>query len=59
MPTLRAESEHFELVARLYEGELGIYIDYWASNVPVLNAKVEVELNGRKVPSPSSMRRPW
>lgn len=48
MPTLRAESEQFELVARLYPDELGIYIDHWASNAPLLNAEVEVELNGRK-----------
>lgn len=48
VPTLRAESEQFELVARLYEDELGIYIDRWSSNVPLLNAEVEVEVNGRK-----------
>ncbi|MBX9849538.1 MAG: hypothetical protein K2X64_09610, partial [Rhodocyclaceae bacterium] len=27
VPTMRAESEQFELVARLYPDELGIYID--------------------------------
>jgi hypothetical protein len=48
VPTLRAESEQFELVARLYADELGIYIDRWASNAPLLHAEVEVELNGRK-----------
>jgi hypothetical protein len=48
VPTLRAESEQFELVARLYEDELGIYIDRWSSNVPLLHAEVEVEVNGRK-----------
>ena len=48
VPTLRAESEQFELVARLYADELGIYIDRWASNVPLLNAEVELEVNGRK-----------
>jgi hypothetical protein len=48
VPTLRTESEQFELVARLYPDELGIYIDRWASNVPLLNAEVEVELNGIK-----------
>jgi hypothetical protein len=47
-PTLRAESEQFELVARLYADELGIYIDRWASNAPLLHAEVEVELNGKK-----------
>lgn len=48
VPMLHAESEQFELVARLYEKELGIYIDRWASNVPLLNAEVEVEVNGLK-----------
>jgi hypothetical protein len=47
-PTLRAESEQFELVARLYADELGIYIDRWASNAPLLHADVEVELNGKR-----------
>lgn len=51
VPTLTTQSETFELVARLYEGELGLYIDYWGSNAPVLNASVEVEFNGRKVPA--------
>lgn len=48
VPTLSTQSETFELVARLYADELGLYIDDWASNVPVLNATVEVELNGKK-----------
>jgi hypothetical protein len=48
VPTLRAESEQFELVARLYEDELGIYIDRWSSNVPLLHAEIEVEANGMK-----------
>ena len=38
VPTLTTQSETFELVARLYEDELGLYIDYWGSNAPVLNA---------------------
>ena len=48
VPTLTTQSESFEIVARLYDDELGLYIDYWNSNAPVLNAQVEVELNGRK-----------
>lgn len=51
VPAMTTQSETFELVARLYEDELGLYIDYWSSNAPVLNATVEVELNGRKVPA--------
>lgn len=48
VPTLTTQSDTFELVARLYDGELGLYIDYRDSNAPVLNATVDVELNGRK-----------
>lgn len=48
VPTLSTQSEVFEIVARLYDDELGLYIDYWNSNAPVLNAEVEVEFNGRK-----------
>ncbi|MDE2600551.1 MAG: hypothetical protein KGL40_13105 [Rhodocyclaceae bacterium] len=48
VPALTTQSETFELVARLYENELGLYIDDWRSNAPVLNARVEVELDGRK-----------
>lgn len=48
VPTMRVESDQFEVVARLYDDELGLYIDRWASNAPVLNAEVEVEVNGHK-----------
>lgn len=48
VPAMHAQSEQFELVARLYDNELGLYIDDWVSNAPVLNAEVEVELNGIK-----------
>src|SRR5262245_52839717 len=48
VPMLTTQSETFEIVARLYEDELGLYIDDWASNKPVLNAEVEVEFNGKK-----------
>jgi hypothetical protein len=48
VPTLTAQSDQFELVARLYADELGLYIDDWATNTPVLHGDVEVEFNGRK-----------
>lgn len=51
VPTLRTETEQFELVARLYPDELGLYLDHWASNEPLLQATVEVEYNGLKAPA--------
>jgi hypothetical protein len=42
-PRLDAQSELFELVARLDGGELSILIDRFASNEPVLKATVEVQ----------------
>lgn len=44
VPTARLETPTFELVARLYPDELGMYIDDWATNTPVLNADVEIEI---------------
>lgn len=48
VPTLTTQSETFELVARLYPHELGLYLDDWASNAPVLHADIEVEVDGGK-----------
>ncbi|MCA0177675.1 MAG: hypothetical protein LCH73_15555 [Proteobacteria bacterium] len=47
-PRLEAQSEHFELVARLEGGELSLLIDRYATNEPVLGAQVEVESGPRK-----------
>ena len=44
--TLEAQSESFELVATLNEDELSVLIDRFSTNEPVLQAKVEVELEG-------------
>lgn len=41
-PRMQAASELFELVATLAGGELSILIDRYATNAPVLGAKVEV-----------------
>lgn len=48
LPRLEAKSEAFELVATLSPAELSIYIDRFATNEPVLKAKVEVETDGLK-----------
>jgi hypothetical protein len=42
-PRVGAHSDAFELVGTLARGELSLFIDRFASNEPVLNAKVEVE----------------
>lgn len=42
-PRLEAHTEQFELVATLYDSELSILVDRFASNEPVLGAKLEVE----------------
>lgn len=43
LPRLEANSDLFELVAELKEGQLRIYVDRYASNEPVADASVEVE----------------
>lgn len=48
VPRLEAHSELFELVARLEAGELSLMIDRYASNEPLLDAKVELESGGLK-----------
>jgi len=42
-PRMTAQSDVFELVAQLNDGEMSILIDHYATNAPVLNASVEVE----------------
>ncbi len=48
VPKMEAQSELFELVARLSGGELSILIDRFATNEPVLKADVEVESGALK-----------
>jgi hypothetical protein len=43
LPRIEASSEDFELVAELRTGELAIIVDRYASNEPVLGAKLEVD----------------
>ncbi len=42
-PRFETQSETFEVVGRLQGGELSMLINRFASNKPVLNAKVEIE----------------
>ena len=48
VPRLETFTETFELVAHLNADELSIVIDRYDTNEPVLNGKLEVELNGIK-----------
>jgi hypothetical protein len=43
LPRVEAHTEAFELVAELRAGELAIVVDRYASNEPVLGARLEVE----------------
>lgn len=43
LPRVEAQSEAFELVAELRASELSILVDRYASNEPVLGARLEVE----------------
>ena len=49
-PRVVMESELFEAVGILKGRMLEIYIDHAATNAPVQNTKVELELNGQQVP---------
>ena len=48
-PRLEAQSEDFELVAVLADGKLTLYLDRFATNEPVPNAKIEIESGTYKV----------
>jgi hypothetical protein len=47
-PRLEAASELYELVARLDNGRLRVFVDAYATNEPVLDASVEVETGALK-----------
>ena len=48
LPRFSAGSELFELVGVLNGKQLTLYLDHAASNAPVKNARLELELGGRK-----------
>lgn len=47
-PTITAQSELFEIVGTLHRDELSLLIDRTATNAPVLDAKVEIEFDGKR-----------
>lgn len=51
-PRIEAKSESYELVGRLQGGELSMFINRFATNEPVNQAKVEVELGELKASAP-------
>jgi hypothetical protein len=48
LPRLEAQSDAFELVAELRASELVMHVDRFETNVPVLDAKLEVESGALK-----------
>jgi hypothetical protein len=51
-PSVTAVSESFELVGRLHHDELSILIDRASTTEPVLNASLNVEVDGRSATAP-------
>ena len=49
-PQLELKSPDVELSGALQDGKLTVYADRYASNEPILNAKIELESSGRKLP---------
>ena len=47
-PRIETFTEAFELVGQLQGKELSVFVDKYETNEPVLNGKLEVELNGLK-----------
>lgn len=50
LPRFSAVSEAFELVGVVNGKQLAIYLDRFADNSPVPDAKLELEVGGKKVP---------
>ena len=48
-PRIEAQSESFELLAVLESGKLTLYLDRFATNEPVSNARIEIESGAFKV----------
>ncbi|MBZ0094809.1 MAG: HlyD family efflux transporter periplasmic adaptor subunit [Sulfuricella sp.] len=48
-PRLELKSPDVELLGILRDGKLTLYVDRYASNEPIRNARIELESNGRKV----------
>jgi len=49
VPRLLMESKQFELVGVLEGKNLHLYLDYYSSNTPVTDARIELELAGKRL----------
>lgn len=47
-PRFEAFTENFELVGKLYDTELSVFVEEYKTNVPVLKANLELEVDGLK-----------
>lgn len=48
-PAFEASSELFELVGRIKAGRMTLTLDRWASNEPVVDARIEIDSGGRQL----------
>lgn len=46
-PTFESSSESFELTGRIQGPQMTLLLDRWASNEPVTDAKIDIEVDGR------------
>ena len=53
-PRLEASSPDFQIVAILHDRTLDLYLDRYATNEPVLNARITVESDGQSRPAVAS-----
>lgn len=45
-PSFEAFTDQFELIGKLYDSELSIFVSDYATNAPILGAEIEVEVSG-------------
>jgi hypothetical protein len=48
-PTFESSSESFELTGRIQGPQMTLILDRWASNEPVTDAKIDIEVDGRTI----------
>lgn len=46
IPSFETFTDQFELVGKLYDSEISIFVSDYATNAPILGAEIEVEVNG-------------
>ena len=48
-PAFESSSESFELTGRIQGPQMTLLLDRWASNEPVTDAKIDIEVDGRTI----------